>query len=88
MNVDSGHILCVNVLCLGTLLNCLQWIDDWFIIFIIHITIKHCVYIYFLLYQNMSNDLANDLGCDLICMGHSSGREQKVGSMITILADD
>ena len=41
-NVDSGHILCVNVLCLGTLLkiNCLQWICDWFIIFIIHITIN------------------------------------------------
>ena len=36
----------------------------------------------------MSDDLANDWGCDLICMGHSSGRKQKVGSMIAILADD
>ena len=36
----------------------------------------------------MSDDLANDWGCDLICMGRSSGRKQKVGSMIAILADD
>ena len=36
----------------------------------------------------MSDDLANDWGCDLICMGLSSGRKQKVGAMIVILADD
>ena len=36
----------------------------------------------------MSDDLANDWVCDLICMGHSSGRKRKVGSMIAILADD
>ena len=36
----------------------------------------------------MSYDLANDWGCDLICMGRSSGRKRKVGSMIAILADD
>ena len=36
----------------------------------------------------MSDDLANDWGCDLICMGRSSGRKRKVGSMIAILADD
>ena len=36
----------------------------------------------------MSDDLANDWGCDLICMGHSSGRKRKVGAMIAILADD
>ena len=36
----------------------------------------------------MSNDLANDWGCDHICMGRLSGRKQKVGSMITILAND
>ena len=36
----------------------------------------------------MSDDLANDWGCDLICMGHLSGRKRKVGLMITILADD
>ena len=36
----------------------------------------------------MSDDLANDWGCDLICMGRSSGRKQKVGLMISILADD
>ena len=36
----------------------------------------------------MSDDLANDWGCDLICMGHSSGRKRTVGSMIAILADD
>ena len=36
----------------------------------------------------MSDDLANDWGCDLICMGCLSGRKPKVGSMITILADD
>ena len=65
-----------------------QYIDDWFIIFMLHITIKHCVYIYFLLHQNMSDDLANDWGCDLICMGHLSGRKQKVGVMIAILAND
>ena len=46
-----------------------------------------CTFI-FLLYQNMSDDLANDWGCDLICMGRSSGRKQKVGLMISILADD
>ena len=36
----------------------------------------------------MSDVLANDWGCDLICMGYSSGRKRKVGSMIAILADD
>ena len=36
----------------------------------------------------MSDDLANDWGCDLICMGRSSGRKRRVGSMIAILADD
>ena len=36
----------------------------------------------------MSDDLANDWGCDLVCMGHMSGRKRKVGVMITILADD
>ena len=36
----------------------------------------------------MSDDLANHWGCDLICMGRSSGRKQKVGSMIAILAND
>ena len=36
----------------------------------------------------MSNDLANDWRCDLVCMGHLSGRKWKVGTMITILADD
>ena len=36
----------------------------------------------------MSDDLANDWGCDLICMGCSSGRKQKVGAMISILAND
>ena len=36
----------------------------------------------------MSDDLANDWGCDLIFMGRSSGRKQKVGAMIAILADD
>ena len=36
----------------------------------------------------MSDDLANDWGYDLICMGHSLGRKRKVGSMITILADN
>ena len=36
----------------------------------------------------MSDDLANDWGCDLICMGRLSGRKQKVGLMIAILADD
>ena len=36
----------------------------------------------------MSDDLANGWGCDLICMGHSSGRKRKVGLMIAILADD
>ena len=36
----------------------------------------------------MSDDLANDWGCDLICMGCSSGRKRKVGSMIAILVDD
>ena len=36
----------------------------------------------------MSDDLATDWGCDLICMGHSSGRKRKVGAMIAILADD
>ena len=36
----------------------------------------------------MSDDLANDWGCDLIFMGRSSGRKQKVGAMISILADD
>ena len=35
----------------------------------------------------MSDDLASDWGCDLICMGHLSGRKQKVGSMIALLAD-
>ena len=35
----------------------------------------------------MSDDLANAWGCDLICMGHSSGRKRKVVAMITILAD-
>ena len=36
----------------------------------------------------MSDDLANDWRCDLICMGHSSGRKRNVGAMIAILADD
>ena len=36
----------------------------------------------------MSDDQANDWGCDLVCMGHLSGRKRKVGAMITILADD
>ena len=36
----------------------------------------------------MSDDLANDWGCNLICMGRSSGRKRKVGSMIALLADD
>ena len=36
----------------------------------------------------MSDDLANDWGCNLVCMGCSSSRKQKVGVMITILADD
>ena len=36
----------------------------------------------------MSDDLANDWGCNLICMGHSSGRKRKVGLMIGILASD
>ena len=36
----------------------------------------------------MSDDLANDWGCDLIFMGHLSGRKRKVGVMIAILADD
>ena len=36
----------------------------------------------------MSDDLANDWGCDLIYMGHLSGRKRKVGLMIAILADD
>ena len=35
----------------------------------------------------MSDDLANDWGCDLICMGRSSGRKQKLGMMTAILAD-
>ena len=37
--------------------------------------------------QNMSDDLANDWGCDLVCMGHLSGRKRKFGVMITILAN-
>ena len=36
----------------------------------------------------MSDDLANDWGCNLVCMGRLSGRKQKVGVMITVLADD
>ena len=57
--------------------------------FIIHITIKHCLYVYLVyVHQKMSDDPANDWGCDLICMGRSSGRKRKVGATIVILADD
>ena len=57
--------------------------------FIIHITIKHRLYIYLVyVHQKMSDDLANDWGCDLICMGRSSGKKRKVGATIVILADD
>ena len=36
----------------------------------------------------MSNDLANDWGCNLVFIGHLFGRKQKVGAMITILANN
>ena len=36
----------------------------------------------------MSNDLANDWGCNLVFMGHLFGRKQKVGAMITIMANN
>ena len=36
----------------------------------------------------MSDDLANDWSCDLICMGHQSGRKWNAGATIVILVDD
>ena len=36
----------------------------------------------------MSDDLSNDWGCDLVWMGCLPGRRQKVGAMITILAEN
>ena len=36
----------------------------------------------------MADDLANDWGCNLICMGHNTGRKCKVGVVSVILAND